>query len=102
MKINEQLELLEKAIKSNDINKIKQIKHQIIHPNNGAYFGLYVKHVNFGSDEFIFNEEIFSTKKEAMNELNSKKAFDIAHGWYQNEYEIRRVVVHETDITNYL
>ena len=102
MTINEQLDMLEKVIKSNNTNEIENIKHKIIHPDNGAYFGLYIKHTNFGNGEFLFNDNIFSTKQEAIEELNSRKAFDIAHGWYQNEYEIRRVVVHETDIKEWL
>ena len=66
MTINEQLDMLEKAIKSNNTNEIENIKHKIIHPDNGAYFGLYIKHVHLGNGEFLFNDKIFSYIKKII------------------------------------
>lgn len=102
MKINILLNRLKKAIKNNDKKEKNKIEQQIIHPDDGAYFAIYAR-IN-GSNEWIRRPKLFETKLSAELEMR-----DYARRFYNNpfpklydKYEIRRVVVHETDITNYL
>lgn len=102
MKINILLNMLKKAIKNNDKKEKDKIEHQIIHPDDGAYFAIYAR-IN-GSNKWIRRPKLFETKLSAELEMR-----DYTSRFYNNpfpqpydEFEIRRVVVHETDIKEWL
>ena len=100
MKINDLLNKLEKAIKNNNQNEIDEIKHQIIHPNEGAYFAIFVKYAGFNT--WFRKNTIYDTKQKAENALKEYMYNCLQQQLPYDEFEIRRVVVLETDITNYL
>lgn len=102
MKINVLLNRLKKAIKNNNKKEKDKIEQQIIHPNDGAYFAIYAR-IN-GSNKWIRKPKLFEDKLSAELEMRdyTRRFLNNPFLPLYDEFEIRRVVVHETDITNYL
>lgn len=104
-KINSLLDKLknlykQKYVQNLDVDdKIQKIEREMIHPEDGAYFAIYKKY----KDKWIFADKIFLSKAEAKNEIDKE---NYRRKNYNNaifdDIEIRRVVVHETDISEYL
>lgn len=100
MKINDLLNELEIAIKNKNIKKINKIKHSIIHPDDGVYYAIYMKCSSLNT--WFRNNKIYDTKQIAEEALREYMYNCLQQQLPYDQFEIRRIVVHETDITNYL
>jgi len=76
-------------------------KRKLIHPDNGAYFAVFF-HLKDTNPVLYSEKHIFQTKAEAERDIeNLNKAHALLAGT-EVFFEIRRVVILETDITNWL
>lgn len=104
MKINDLLNEFQNSIIHNNKEQIEQLKHSIIHPDDGAYFAVYkrVYKIDSLNNKWCFTGKLFENKDDAKKYLENEKLRCENLQLPFNQFEIRRVVVHETNIDNYL